>query len=440
MHGASRYLSSPNRFALRAGLLGVGLVLAAAGSAAAGDVGVQCVLGSRASPPMVIAACGGIIDNDAASRPDRAAALVARADARAGISGGMSQALADLDRAVALDGRNATAYRLRGSLTREAGGNLEKAAADLSQAIALDPQDAEAYEQRGTVYTSQRKLASALADYDQVIRLKPDDAQAFSDRGVTFYLGGDNDKAVRDYDIALRLDPNRPRTYINRAAAYKKLGQLDKSLADENEAIRRDPKVPEYFDNRGLTFAAMADYDMAIADYDQAIRMEQRANFFTNRGDSYQYKGELGTALNDYDTALRLDPNFALAYNNRAVLYKKMGEGAGRLRGGAAPRSRQRECRQRPPHHEVGDRTIRRRCAASAECARPRSLVRLPDGQPCGGEGDLRRAKTRRPRPSDRQRVCQPDESQRRALRRCVASRPAQLHRGAQRRIRPAGL
>jgi tetratricopeptide (TPR) repeat protein len=86
--------------------------------------------------------------------------------------------------------------------------------------------------------------------------------------------------------------------------------------------------VPEYFDNRGLTYAAMHDYDKAVADYDQAIRIEQRANFLTNRGDAYQFKGELGTALEDYNAALRIDPKFALAYNNRAVLFKKMGQRA----------------------------------------------------------------------------------------------------------------
>ena len=86
--------------------------------------------------------------------------------------------------------------------------------------------------------------------------------------------------------------------------------------------------MAEYYDNRGLAYAELKEYDKAIADYDQAIRMEQRANFLTNRGDSYQFKGELGTALSDYSAALRLDPNFALAYNNRAVLYKKMGERA----------------------------------------------------------------------------------------------------------------
>jgi tetratricopeptide (TPR) repeat protein len=114
------------------------------------------------------------------------------------------------------------------------------------------------------------------------------------------------------------------RAPMSTGPAYKKLGKLDKTLADENEAIRRDAKVPEYFDDRGLTYAAMGDHDKAIADCEQAIRMEQRASFFTNRGDSCQYRDELGTAPNDHDTALRLDPNFVFAYNNRAVLYKKM--------------------------------------------------------------------------------------------------------------------
>jgi tetratricopeptide (TPR) repeat protein len=316
--------------ALRATLLGLGLAMClafAAVPAKAGD-SVDCVDGSKAAPAELIAACGAIIDNNAASRTDRAAALVARAEARSRDSDNLSAALVDLDRAIALDDKNARAYRLHGNLTRQAGGNLAGAEADLTKAIALDPQDAEAFEQRGIVYTNTHRFDRAIADYDQAIRLKTDYAQAYSDRGATYYLTGNYEKAVSDCDEALRVDPDRPRTWSNRASAYKKLGQLDNALADSNEAIQRDPKDPEYFDNRGLTYAKMKEYDKAIADYDQAIKLQQRANYLTNRGDSYQFKGELGTALDNYNTALKLDPNFALAYNNRAVLYNKMGERA----------------------------------------------------------------------------------------------------------------
>jgi tetratricopeptide (TPR) repeat protein len=328
MSGTSRSAQSlfPFRHALRAGLLGVGLALACAAPAAAEGTSLDCAFGSRASPFDVITACSTIIDNTDSSRTDRLNALLVRAEAHGKTEGGTTKALADLDRAIALDGRNATAFRLRGDLTRAAGGNLAKAEADLTTAITLDPNSAEAYEQRGIVYTNQHRFDRAIADYNQAIKIRPDYAQAFSDRGATYYLGGDYQKAVNDCDEALRIEPNRARTLANRGSAYKKLGQLDKAIADDDAAIMIDPKDPEYFDNRGLTYAKKQEYDRAIADYDQAIRMEPRANFLTNRADSYQFKGELGTALEGYDAAIRMDPNFALAYNNRAVLFEKMGD------------------------------------------------------------------------------------------------------------------
>ncbi|KRQ00236.1 tetratricopeptide repeat protein [Bradyrhizobium manausense] len=319
---SSAQMSSITHSRLRTFLLSAALSLVLAAPASAAD----CVMDSKAAPADIISACGAIIDQTSNPNSDRVAALLVRADGNARISGGLTQALRDIDRAIALDGKNARAWRLRGNLLREAGGDLNRATSDLSKAIELDPKDAEAYEQRGVAYTSQHRYDRAIADYDQAIKLKPDDAQAWSDRGATYYLNGDNEKAVADLCQALRLDPSRARSYTNRGAAYKKLGQLDKSVADDSEAIRLDPKVPEYYDNRGLTYAAMKDYDKAIADYDQALRLAPRANFFTNRGDSYQYKGEFGAALSDYEAALKLDPDFAKTYNNRAVLYSKMGE------------------------------------------------------------------------------------------------------------------
>jgi len=57
-----------------------------------------------------------------------------RADANARTSGGLTQALRDIDRAIALEGRNAKAWRLRGDLPARGRGDLNRAAADLSKA------------------------------------------------------------------------------------------------------------------------------------------------------------------------------------------------------------------------------------------------------------------------------------------------------------------
>jgi tetratricopeptide (TPR) repeat protein len=323
-HFARLFSSTPS--ALRAGLLGFGLAFAVTDPSLAGGTDVNCVLGSKESPFKVVAACSAVINNPATSRTDRAAALVVQADAHAHISGGLTQALTEIDRAIELDPKSGDAYRMRGELTREAGGSLARAEADLTKAIALNPNDTEAYELRGVIYTNQHRTDRAIADYDQVIKLQPNNAQAWADRGVTWYLAGEYEKAIADDDEALRLDPTRDSTLSNRAAAWKKLGKLDKALADDNEAIRLDPKTADYYDNRGLTYAGMKEFDKAIADYDTAIRMEPRANYYTNRGDSHQFKDELGAALADYDAALRLDPNFEMAYNNRAIVYKRMGD------------------------------------------------------------------------------------------------------------------
>ena len=124
--------------------------------------------------------------------------------------------------------------------------------------------------------------------------------------------------------------------------------------------------------------------------------MEQRPNFLTNRGNSYQFKGELGTALSDYDAALKLDPNFALAYNNRAVLYKKMGERAKALADYEAA------LRLDPGNENAinGRRTMKAEIArfgspgaAPAECEFRSPLRRSIAMTPaCGRAGDLRRS------------------------------------------------
>ena len=183
------------RLSLRAGLLGFGLAFAFTDPSLAGGSNVDCVLGSKEPPFRLVAACSAIIDNPATSRLvptfrsscsmaantftnfgkswalanynssaafdlkslgrtggkqcrdfrsaalDRAAALVVQADAHAHISGGMTKALSEVDRAIELDPNSGDAWRMRGDLTREAGGSLARAEADLSKAIALNPNE-----------------------------------------------------------------------------------------------------------------------------------------------------------------------------------------------------------------------------------------------------------------------------------------------------------
>jgi tetratricopeptide (TPR) repeat protein len=247
------------RFSLTASLLGLGLALAAAGPAAAESTSLDCAFGSKASPFDVITACNSVIDNNDSSRPDRVAALLVRADARGKTEGGMTQALADVDRAIALDAKNATAFRLRGDLTRQAGGNLAKAEADLSTAITLDPHVAEAYEQRGIVYTNQHRLDRAIADYDQAIKMQPR-ANFLTNRADSYQFKGELGTALEGYDAALRMDPNFALAYNNRAVVFEKMGDRTRALADYEAALRIDPGFQSAADGRRSMRAEIAKF------------------------------------------------------------------------------------------------------------------------------------------------------------------------------------
>jgi tetratricopeptide (TPR) repeat protein len=245
MSGPSACLSPSSRFLWRAcrfgWCLGLGLVLGlglAARPAVAAGAGVDCLSGGKASPAELMAACSAIVDDASTSRADLAAALVARADARARTSGGLSQALADLDRAIGLDG-NARAYRLRGDLTRAAGGSRAKAEANLTRAIALDPRDAEAFEQRGIVYTNRHRFdrAKALADYEATLRLDPGNENAIEGRRAMkaeiARFGAQTPAPLHAPEAHPSFDCGTVRLAVEKAiCADPELGALDQQVAD----------------------------------------------------------------------------------------------------------------------------------------------------------------------------------------------------------------
>jgi tetratricopeptide (TPR) repeat protein len=279
---------------------------------------------SAFSPQQRIAACTALIDAAKDTPKELAAELVNRGAAYWYMHKS-TEALADFDRAIALDPQNARAFRERANSSRSAG-RIDRALADANEAVRLDPNDAKSFDGRGNVFNNNAQYDRAIEDYNEAVRLDPGFSLAFMDRGVAYYFKKEYDRAIKDYDESIRLDPKRDRAYTNRGAAYKKLGRTEQALADESEAIKLNPLVPEYFDNRGLSYANNGDYDRAIIDYNEAIRLAPQANFLTNRGDSYQYKGDIDHAISDYDRALKLNPGFFLAYNNRGAAFRKKGD------------------------------------------------------------------------------------------------------------------
>ncbi|MET0676848.1 MAG: tetratricopeptide repeat protein [Bradyrhizobium sp.] len=121
-------------------------------------------------------------------------------------SGKPDEALAEFDRALALDPYNVQALYGRG-LIHQAERQHEQAIADFTAANGLNPQRIEPLLARATSYLAIDKPREAASDLDEAIQAEPNNAPAWSARGAAYERLGDKAKAFASYSRALALRP-----------------------------------------------------------------------------------------------------------------------------------------------------------------------------------------------------------------------------------------
>jgi tetratricopeptide (TPR) repeat protein len=187
--------------------------------------------------------------------------------------GDFAGAIADYNKAIALQPDCAPAYFNRGN-TKKAEGFLDDAIDDFDQAIELNPSYAIAYNNRGLTKYAKNDLAGAIADFNKAIEFDASYAGAYNNRGNAKDDKGDLEGALADYDKVIALNPGSASAYNNRGCVRGEKGDLDGALADYNKVIALDPSCAEAYSNRGNVKMAKGDRDGATADYSQATALK----------------------------------------------------------------------------------------------------------------------------------------------------------------------
>jgi tetratricopeptide (TPR) repeat protein len=188
-------------------------------------------------------------------------------------SGMFDEAIADFNKALALDPQLAAAAYANCATAYDQLDETELALDNCNKALALNPDDSVTLILRGNIHVSMGDLTASLADFDWAIAVDPTDPMAYSNRGATYSKLGDVQRAIDDYGLAIKWNPEYANSYANRAFAYYKVGEYEKGLVDCDKALALRPDHAASYSNRGLCRAALGDAEGAAADFRRALEL-----------------------------------------------------------------------------------------------------------------------------------------------------------------------
>lgn len=262
-----------------------------------------------------------------------------------------------------LDDNSAYAWSQRSSAQLGLG-QYSEALASVDRAIALQLSSAEAYHYRGIALWYLKRYAEAKQSVDQALQLNPQSAQAYFSLGRILAssktVESHNQLAVEAYQKALSADLNfnaqvscnqiltgtetiwrlgqNDRSFCaeilaNQAATYWQLGEYSKSSAAADTATQLNAESFEAWYNLGVALVSLNSYPDAMQAFERAEQLRpETAYVLTGRGMALEGQGKIRDAIAAYDAALNLDPNYQVAKIRRDELIEAQ-QKKGRAKG-----------------------------------------------------------------------------------------------------------
>lgn len=215
----------------------------------------------------------------------------------------LGESVADEDAAIAIDPDNAKAHAIRALALAVQGDAKAEAAAD--RALALDKRQALAWRAKGIVAFKSERYEEADANFSKQIEIEPDDSQGLAARAsVRLFLERFAD-SLADADAALAI-ASRPDVRIVRAGALYSLGRKEEALAEADRAVAGAPTSEALRKSRADMRAQTGKMDLARDDYDVLIKQAPSVEYFLAR--AMLWAGDLAKRDADIDSAIKLDP------------------------------------------------------------------------------------------------------------------------------------
>lgn len=203
----------------------------------------------------------------------RARARVRRSSSRP------AEALADLGLAIALSpaGDSASADdHLERAVILEQTGRHDEALAECDRALAIQPDRTDIHRVRGAVLVKLRRLDEAIRAFDLCLAKGKPTAALYEARGLAEAQRGVYERAIADYTLALRAGRGTASLHANRGWAYLFSGAPVPASRDFDEALRLEPSDPRALSGRAMANVQQRRVHEAVADARASVQVSGR--------------------------------------------------------------------------------------------------------------------------------------------------------------------
>jgi Tfp pilus assembly protein PilF len=180
-----------------------------------------------------------------------------------------------------------------------------KAVAYLDRAIALDPKDARYYNLRAIALARMNQPERAAADWETASRLAPKDPEPHVQRGVDYLRHGALTRAIDAFESALANDPNHARAHGYLGAAWEQQQDLTRAFEYYDRAVALAPDDAKVRCDRSVAYLRRGDHALALKDADRAVRLQHHLGIaHARRGQALAMLGRSDEAVDSFHEAI----------------------------------------------------------------------------------------------------------------------------------------
>lgn len=234
--------------------------------------------------------------------------------------GNTQEALAEFERAIAINPELTVAYVGAAELYRQTG-DFDTAEQRYRAATDLEPTNFDAQFGHGLVLQLLDRIAESIRAYLRALSIRPDDFDA-NLNVATAYMQVSEPTQARPYaERAVRLQPENGSARVNLGAVYAALDMHDAAVLEYQQAAELITLEPELLLNLADSLGQTDRYPEMAATLEQLIRIEKSTIAYERLGSALFRMKDYDRALSAFLRAADLDPNHYPAWNGVGVCF-----------------------------------------------------------------------------------------------------------------------